>query len=156
MQSSTTRLGAVLDALLSGWRTMLEPDGWVVVDGPLTGITGPLVLTVGTGNEVDGDPYRVEVSEHDMSGRHREDGIVRCQLSVVVADGRDLATPRGTVEAALATVDTSLRVATRMPGLAEVVDGALLGSQRWWHLVDAAGASAAVAVDFDVHWAAWI
>lgn len=156
MQPSSTRLGEVVDALVEGWRAALAPSGWAVVDGPLTGATGlAAVLIVGVGNDVDGDPYRVETSEHDWAGRHREDGVIRCQASVVVSDGRDIRAAREVVLAALSILDTTLRrgAAFLLDGVA---DGALLGVQRWWHLLDASQGEAVISVDIDVHWSAYL
>lgn len=152
MEPTSTRLGVVLDGLLTAWRASLAPSGWVVVDGPVLGdAVPPLTISVGVGNEVNGDPYRVEVSNFDMAGRHEEQGTVRCQLAAVAADARDLKPTRDVVLTALAAIDQGLRA----PGIAGA-DRIVLGDQQWWQLTNNDASVLIVSCNVDVHWTAWL
>lgn len=147
----TTRLQDVITALLESWRSILAPGSWTVVDGPMLGVgETPQTVSIGVGNEVEGDPYRVEVTESDLLGRRREDGVIRCQIAAVAADARDLALTRALVLDAFATIDLALR-----GGLLDV-DRVALGGQRWWHLADEAAQRLVIACDIEVRWTAYL
>lgn len=148
-----TLIPVVVDALLTTWRAVLVAP-WEVVDGPFAPLLlGDRVVTVGVGNDETADPFRVDVDEYGMGGRHHESGTVRCEIAVSWGNAAEGKPSRDVVAAGLALIDAGLRAD---PSLGGVCDVARLGSQRWMHWQDDTAGGAKVSCQFDVNFEGYL
>lgn len=155
--TSGTLVPAVVDALVAAWSTAFPTA--TVVDGPF----GPLlmadaVIAVGAGNVENAEPYRVEVDDYGMGGRHHESGAVRCEIAVAWGNSTVGKPSRDAVAAILAAIDAAFREDSTLGGVCDVVR---LGSQRWMHWRehdenDEPTGAAIASCQFDVEFGGWL
>lgn len=163
MDATFTRVPDVVAALVALATTVLNPEpetpeddppfAVTVLDGPPTGQDVPDdVLVVGVGNEDNSDPYRTTRvrDSFDLGGRSRELGTIRCHAGTW-SGGTDIAALRAKVIAWMETLEAAFRTDQQLNATCDLIR---MGSARWYNLQHPNGA--AVGVDFDVEYEAWL
>lgn len=146
-QDTTTRVDAVLTALLTEFRTLFPTAD--VLDGPSTADDNrDTVLVVGTSNDEHGSAYESEQTVEGFAYRPMETITVHCELSTWSGnDSSGQAPLRTALVADLGQIDLYLR---QHPTLSGVCDQAYLGNRfRYFVLQSPDGPGCGVA--FDVH-----
>ena len=126
VQPTTTRVDAILTALLAEFRALWPNDD--VLDGPSTADDNTdTVLEIGTSVDENGEAYSSEQTVDGLANRVHETIVIRCGISTWSGgDSSGQAPLRATVVSRLAQIDNYLRA---NPTLGGVCDRVYLGRQ---------------------------
>jgi hypothetical protein len=153
MQATTTRVPAVITALLASLTTSLPTVH--VMDGPRAAQDLPdNVLQVGIGNEDSAEAYSSDTEvQPGLSGRLVETITVNCELSTWSGDQvAGIASLRTLIGGWLATIDTGLRADQQLTATCDRVH---LGPRaRWYGIQSPDGAG--IGVRFQITARAWL